>query len=108
MSEKQNLKRIEAVALSYQQHAHDAPMVIAKGKGKIAEAIIEKAKQNHVPIQEDPSLVQLLAELNLNQTIPEELYKAVAEIFAFIYQTDRKAAVADKNAEKERPQCKNF
>ncbi len=97
MSEKQKSKRLAAVALSYQQHVHDAPKVIAKGKGKIAEAIIEKAKQKQVPIQEDPSLVQLLAELNLNQSIPEELYQAVAEIFAFIYQADRKAAAADKN-----------
>ncbi|MGG5252965.1 EscU/YscU/HrcU family type III secretion system export apparatus switch protein [Neobacillus sp. SM06] len=96
MSEKRKSKRLEAVALSYQQHVHDAPKVIAKGKGKMAETIIEKAKQNQIPIQEDPSLVQLLAELNLNQSIPEELYQAVAEIFAFIYQTDRKAATADQ------------
>ncbi|XJZ28482.1 EscU/YscU/HrcU family type III secretion system export apparatus switch protein [Bacillota bacterium Lsc_1132] len=95
MNAKQKPGRMEAVALTYQQHLHDAPKVVAKGKGKTAEAIIEKAKQNQVPIQEDPSLVQLLSELDLNQSIPEELYQAVAEVFAFIYQTDRKAAAEE-------------
>lgn len=95
MKQKQKSGRMEAVALSYQQHLHDAPKIVAKGKGKIAETIIEEAKANQVPIQEDPSLVSLLGELNLNASIPEELYKAVAEVFAFIYQTDRKVAAND-------------
>lgn len=96
MTRKQTSRRLEAVALSYQQHAQDAPKVVAKGKGKIAETIIEQAKRNQVPIQEDPSLVGLLAELNLNQSIPEELYQAVAEVFAFIYKSDKQAAEEDQ------------
>ena len=66
-----------------------APKVVAKGKGKIAENILEKAKENNIPIQEDPSLVEILGQLNVNESIPEELYKAVSEVFAYIYQIDR-------------------
>jgi len=62
---------------------------VAKGKGKIAENILKKAKEHAVPIQEDPSLVEILGQLNINDSIPEELYKAVSEVFAYIYQVDR-------------------
>ena len=63
--------------------------VIAKGKGKIAENILETAKERNIPSQEDPTLVELLGKLDINETIPEELYKAVAEVFAFVYKTDK-------------------
>ncbi|WP_153123660.1 EscU/YscU/HrcU family type III secretion system export apparatus switch protein [Peribacillus tepidiphilus] len=82
-------KRKEAIALRYNSDKEIAPKVIAKGKGKIADNILETAKNHNVPIQEDPSLVELLGKLNINQTIPEELYQAVAEVFAFIYKIDR-------------------
>lgn len=82
-------KRQEAVALQFNPASSAAPKVIAKGKGKIAENILEQAKLHDVPIQEDPSLVQLLGQLDLNQSIPEELYQAVAEVFAFIYRLDK-------------------
>ncbi|MDZ5711704.1 EscU/YscU/HrcU family type III secretion system export apparatus switch protein [Jeotgalibacillus haloalkalitolerans] len=81
-------KRLEAVALTYTNDS-PAPVVSAKGKGKIAESIIEQAKAHHVPIQQDESLVELLGQLDLNETIPDELYQAVAEVFAFIYRLDR-------------------
>ncbi|WP_404452602.1 EscU/YscU/HrcU family type III secretion system export apparatus switch protein [Virgibacillus necropolis] len=83
-------KRTKAAALRYDQSNDQAPTVAAAGKGIIAENIIEKAKQNNIPIQEDASLVELLAELNINETIPEELYQAVAEVFAFVYRVDKK------------------
>ncbi len=81
--------KIEAIALKYQQDTQEAPMVIAKGKGIVAENILEKAKENEIPIQQDSTLVGLLSQLNMNETIPEELYKAVAEVFAFVYRLDR-------------------
>lgn len=84
-------KRLKAAALRYDTKSDQAPTIAASGKGIIAENIIEKAKQNNVPIQEDASLVELLAELNINETIPEELYQAVAEVFAFVYRADKKA-----------------
>lgn len=80
---------MKAAVLRYDQKHDQAPTVVASGKGIIAENIIEKAKQSNVPIQEDCSLVELLAELNINETIPEELYQAVAEVFAFVYRVDK-------------------
>jgi flagellar biosynthesis protein len=87
MNEKH--KRKEAVALSYEVTKNDAPKVIAKGKGLVADNILEKAKENNIPIQEDPTLIELLSKLTINDSIPEELYQAVAEVFAFVYRTDR-------------------
>jgi flagellar biosynthesis protein len=87
MKEKNNC--IQAVALSYDTKVHAAPRVVAKGKGNIASNIIEKAREHNVPIQEDASLVELLSQLQINETIPEQLYAAVAEVFAFIYKVDR-------------------
>ena len=82
-------ERKEAVVLKYDEAAHIAPVVKAKGKGKIAENIIREAEKHEIPIHEDAALVELLGKININETIPEELYKAVAEVLAFIYQIDR-------------------
>ena len=82
--------RKEAIALSYNPSETTGPKVVAKGKGKIAENILQQATLHDVPIHEDPNLVQLLGQLDLNESIPEELYQAVAEVFAFIYHLDRK------------------
>ncbi|MFB4167513.1 EscU/YscU/HrcU family type III secretion system export apparatus switch protein [Virgibacillus sp. JSM 102003] len=90
-------KRNKAVALRYDQDIEHAPKVTATGKGLVAESIIDKAKENNVPVQEDSSLVELLAELNINETIPDELYQAVAEVFAFVYRTDQNLAKSGKN-----------
>jgi len=82
-------KRRKAAALTYDKLSQEAPRISAIGKGKVAEKIIEKAKEHDVPIVEDPTLVELLSELDINETIPEELYEAVAEVFAFIYRLDQ-------------------
>jgi len=79
----------QAVALSYDETKDPAPKVVAKGIGDVAKEIIEIAKENNIPIQEDPTLVEMLSELEINQTIPEELYEVVAEIFAFIYKVEK-------------------
>ncbi|HET7522273.1 MAG TPA: EscU/YscU/HrcU family type III secretion system export apparatus switch protein [Bacillales bacterium] len=81
--------RKKAVALSYDQSQYEAPHLSAKGEGEIAEKIIRLAEENDIPIQEDASLVSLLAQLDLNETVPPDLYEAVAEIFAFIYRLDQ-------------------
>ena len=95
MNEEKHVRK-EAVALSYDPNASQAPKVVAKGKGKIAENILEKAKANDIPIQEDPSLVEILGQLNMNESIPEELYRAVSEVFAYIYQVDREHGIRKK------------
>ncbi|CAM3701040.1 EscU/YscU/HrcU family type III secretion system export apparatus switch protein [Mesobacillus zeae] len=78
-----------AVALGYKVKTQTAPQVLASGKGLVAGNIIEKAMESGIPIQEDPSLVGLLSQLEVNESIPDELYGAVAEVFAFIYRLDR-------------------
>lgn len=84
-----NDKRKKAIALKYDQKTSKAPVILAKGKGKTAETIMEKAMKLDIPVQRDESLAALLGQLDINQTIPEELYGAVAEVFAFIYKVDK-------------------
>ena len=79
-------KRKTAAALKYAPPSDQAPQLIAKGQGVVADALIRKAQEAGIPIREDRDLVQLLLQLDLGEEIPEELYKVVAEILAFIYQ----------------------
>jgi flagellar biosynthesis protein len=79
-------KTPKAVALKYDTEKDHAPKVIAKGKGKIAEKIIEIAEAHHLPLYEDKNLVQILEALELETEIPPELYRAVAEVLAFVYK----------------------
>lgn len=97
---EQKHNRKEAVALSYDPIAGNAPKIVAKGKGKIAENILDKANEYQVPIQEDPTLVELLGQLEVDETIPEQLYQAVAEVFAYIYQMDREHEARMNNSGK--------
>ncbi|MGM8364154.1 EscU/YscU/HrcU family type III secretion system export apparatus switch protein [Virgibacillus sp. W0181] len=91
-----NKYRKKAAALRYDTERNAAPKVVASGKGLIAENILDKAEQNKIPMVEDPSLAELLSELNINETIPEELYQAVAEVFAYVYQLDKTMEVENK------------
>lgn len=86
---RQNKRTKQAAALTYDPSEQAAPTLVAKGSGETAEDIIKLALENEIPIQEDETLVQLLSELEINETIPDELYKAVAEIFAFIYKLEQ-------------------
>ncbi len=71
-----------AVALKYDGD-DIAPVVIATGMGNMAEKIVETAIENNVPIFEDNSLATLLSRLELGEEIPEELYKAVVDIYVY-------------------------
>jgi flagellar biosynthesis protein len=90
-------RRKAAVALRYDTQRMAEPIVTAKGKGEIAERIIAEAKERDIPIQEDPSLVELLSKLNINESIPDELYRVVAEVFAFVYQVDKQVGKNGEN-----------
>jgi len=79
----------KAVALHYDADGDAAPRVIAKGDRLLAERIIEIAKQNDIPIHEDPDLVAILSALDVNREIPESLYRAVAEVLAFVYSVNQ-------------------
>ena len=81
-----NKKIKKAAALKYRHGEDSAPVLTAKGKGKTAETIIRLAKEHDIPLKEDPGIIDMLCTLELDQKIPPELYKAVAEILAFIYK----------------------
>jgi flagellar biosynthesis protein len=80
----------KAVALRYNQKKENAPKVIGKGQGKIAERIIKIAEENELPIKKDEDLVELLTKIDIDKEIPNNLYKAVAEVFSFIYNVTNK------------------
>jgi len=83
-------KTKKAVALLYDRERSDAPQVVAGGRGAVAEKILETARQAGVQVMEDPDLLELLAKVPVGQNIPVELYQAVAEILAFVYQVNQK------------------
>lgn len=95
MSDNTNERKLsplkKAVALKYEPGDRAAPVVVAKGRGKIAEAIMDKAAESGVPIQQDVSLVEVLSKLDVDQEIPPELYTLVAEILSFVYRSDQRA-----------------
>jgi len=79
-------KKNSAVSLKYDSRVNKSPLVTAKGTGFVADKIIALAKENNVPIKEDPDLVQLLSQVDLNREIPSSLYKVVAELLSFVYK----------------------
>jgi len=80
--------RLIAAALRYDPGQESAPRVAATGRGHVAERIIELARAHGVPLREDRVLAEALAQLDLNQIIPPDMYKAVAEVLAFVYRLD--------------------
>ncbi len=84
------MNRKKAAALRYDRGRDSAPRLVAKGRGYLAEKIIEIAKERGIPIHEDRELVEILSTLDLYREIPPELYRAVAEILAYIYRVSKK------------------
>lgn len=82
--------RQAAIALTYDKN-QGAPKVVAKGRGLIAQAIIERAKQNGIFVHESEDLVGLLMKVELDQEIPAQLYLAVAELLAWLYHLEHAA-----------------
>jgi flagellar biosynthesis protein len=79
-----------AAAIEYDSQKDAAPRVTAKGRGIIGERILDLAVKHGVPVKKDPALVQILSRLDIDEQIPPELYKAVAEILAFIYSINER------------------
>lgn len=71
-----------AVALLHDDAS--APKVVASGQGWVGEKIIETAREHGVPIEEDPVLAQALSTIEIDEEIPETLYRAVAEVLGFL------------------------
>jgi flagellar biosynthesis protein len=82
---KKRKRQHRALALKYQPKSDNAPRVTAKGKGKVAEKIIEIAKKNNIYIYNDPDLIEILSQLDINDEIPPDLYIVAAELLAFVY-----------------------
>jgi flagellar biosynthesis protein len=85
----QDFRVKKAVALLYDQKKSGAPIVKASGQGELAFKILAVAEEAGIPIQENPNLVEVLAQIPLENEIPVELYQAVAEILAFVYRLNQ-------------------
>ena len=72
-----------SVALKYEEGLGSAPVIVASGLGHMAEKIVETANMADVPVYEDTSLATVLSQLELGAQIPEEVYKAVVEIYVY-------------------------
>jgi flagellar biosynthesis protein len=76
-----------AAALRYES-SDSAPRVVATGRGHVAERIVAEARAAGVPVRDDAALAEALAGLDLGVSVPEELYRAVAEALAWAYRLD--------------------
>lgn len=93
MAKKSKGKKVQsilekAVALRYDGKKESSPRVVAKGKGYVARKIKAIAKEHNIPIRHDDDLVELLAQIDIDREIPQELYAAVAEILSWIYRAN--------------------
>jgi flagellar biosynthesis protein len=86
----------KAAAIKYDLDKDNAPKLIAKGKGETASNIIKIAKENNIPIKKDEDLIELLSKIDIDKEIPTSMYKAVAEIFSFIYDLSNKNQEIDE------------
>lgn len=87
------------IAVSLEYEGEGAPKVTAKGRGYIAQEILQAAEEHQIPIQKDHALVNLLSEVELNSEIPEKLYESVAQVLAFAYEVSGKN-LPNKNTKK--------
>ena len=79
----------KAIALKYNKETDNAPKINAKGDNKTALKILEIAQQHNIPIKEDKDLVELLSKVEIDEEIPPQMYKAIAELFSFIYKASK-------------------
>lgn len=99
-------ERKAAVALRYDVDRDRAPLVIASGRGPVADEILRIAEDNKIPLYEDPELAKLLSKLEMDTEIPPELYTLVAEVLFFVYKLDRMAEKRERMIERMREEEK--
>lgn len=90
MNEERPIPPRLAVALHYQRGTTAAPLITAKGRGHMAERIISLAQEHDVAIEANPALAQALSGAEVDQSIPIELFEAVAEVIGFVLRARRK------------------
>jgi len=78
-----------AVALQYEAGTREAPRVVATGRGLVAEKIMDLARENGVTIEANPMLAEALSGVPIDDSIPHELYQAVAEVIGFVLRARR-------------------
>jgi len=83
----------KAVALKYKAYEDNAPKIVAKGKGEIAMKILQKAKEFDIPVFQNELLVENLLKIE-NEEIPPKLYEAVAEVFVWLYNIEKRAQLS--------------
>lgn len=91
------MKDLEAIALRYRQEEDPAPVVLAKGQGRLAEAILRLAKEAGIPTINEPELVEMLKGVEIGEYIPPEAYPLAAEIIVFLMRLDEKMAQKKNN-----------
>lgn len=103
MSQRDDVLNKKAVALRYDENKDIAPVIVASGLGYMAERIVEMANENGVPVYEDNSLATVLTQLDLGTPIPEELYQAIVDIYAYFlkYTPNRKLEEVPEEEETE-------
>ncbi len=85
-------ERKKAVALRYDTEKEEAPRLIAKGSGELADKIIEVAREKNIPVVEDRELTEALLRVDIYEEIPPVLYEAVAKVLVFVSQVKRRVS----------------
>jgi len=89
MSADEPKDRALAVALHYEEGSQEAPRVVAKGRGLVAEKIVALAQENGVVIEANPVLAEALSGVDLDESIPIELYDAMAVVIGYVLRQTR-------------------
>ena len=89
MKKKDSRRSKSAVSRRYDSANDLAPRLTSKGKGLVAENIIALAREHNIPIKEDPDLVEVLSQVEVDQEIPPAVYHVVAELLAFVYKINK-------------------
>ena len=87
---KKSSPSLKAAALKYDQNKNIAPELLAKGQGEIAQKIIRLAREHDISVFQNKALVDSLLNLEIHEEIPPRLYKAVAELFSWLMQVEKK------------------
>ena len=98
---KKEARQRLAIALQHDLQNDTVPRVVATGRGKLAEKILETAFKNNIKVRSDPDLAEVLSALEVDWEIPVEVFAAVAEILSYVYRTNGITPPWDKKAEKK-------
>jgi flagellar biosynthesis protein len=98
MAEEKNKQagKRTAVAMRYDVETDKAPLILASGRGAVADEILRIADDNKIPLYENKELANMLAKLEIDNEIPPQLYVLVAEVLFFVYKLDKMSEKREK------------